>query len=233
MREDIGRGVPNLYDIFSLKKGDFFMKTLSNNKRDITRKLAVTGIMSAVSAVLMMLSFNIPIMPSFIKMDFSELPALITAFSIGPVWGVAVCLIKNVLNLPFSTTGGVGELSNFVLGALFVLFAALIYEKKKTRAGALIGSGVGSLVMAVVSIPWNYFVTYPAYVKILNFPLEAILGMYQKINPSVDGLLQALLVFNLPYTFCKGLVISLLTFLIYKRLSPILKGKKSRNKEKN
>ena len=209
------------------------MKTLSKNQRDITRKLAVTGIMSAVSAVLMMLSFNIPIMPSFIKMDFSELPALITAFSIGPVWGVAVCLIKNLVNLPFTTTAGVGELSNFVLGAMLVLPAGLIYEKNKTRVGALVGAAVGSLIMAVVSIPWNYFVTYPAFVKILNFPLEAILGMYQKINPSVDGLLQALLVFNLPYTFCKGLVISLLTFLVYKRLSPILKGKSGRNKEKN
>ena len=209
------------------------MKTLSNNKRDITRKLAVTGIMSAVSAVLMMLSFNIPIMPSFIKMDFSELPALITAFSIGPIWGVAVCLIKNLINLPFTTTAGVGELSNFVLGALFVLPAGLIYQKKKTRVGALIGSAVGSLIMAVVSIPWNYFVTYPAFVKILNFPLTSILGMYQKINPDVNGLWGALLVFNLPYTFCKGLVISLLTFLIYKRLSPILKGKNARNKEKN
>ena len=209
------------------------MKTLSNNKRDITRKIAVTGIMSAVSAVLMMLSFNIPIMPSFIKMDFSELPALITAFSIGPIWGVAVCLIKNLVNLPLTTTAGVGELSNFVLGTLFVLPAGLIYQKKKTRAGALIGSAVGSLIMAVVSIPWNYFVTYPAFVKILNFPLTSILGMYQKINPDVNGLWGALLVFNLPYTFCKGLVISLLTFLIYKRLSPILKGKNARNKEKN
>ena len=211
------------------------MKKLSNNKRNsnLTRKLAITGIMSAVSAVLMMLSFNIPIMPSFIKMDFSELPALITAFSIGPVWGVAVCLIKNLVNLPFTTTAGVGELSNFILGVMLVLPAGLIYQKNKTRVGALIGSAIGSLIMAVVSIPWNYYITYPAFVKILNFPLEAILGMYQKINPSVDGLLQALLVFNLPYTFCKGLLISLLTFLIYKRLSPILKGKKGQKNEKN
>ena len=200
--------------------------SIDNKKTGITRKLAVTGIMSAVSAVLMMLSFNIPIMPSFIKMDFSELPALITAFSIGPLWGVIVCLVKNLVNLPFTTTAGVGELSNFVLGALFIFPAGLVYKKVKNRVGALIGSVVGSFIMAVVSIPWNYYITYPAYVKILNFPLEAILGMYQKINPGVDGLFQALLVFNLPYTFCKGLVISLITFAIYKRLSPILKGKK-------
>ena len=201
------------------------MKEINRAKNSI-RKITITGIMSAISAVLMMLSFNIPIMPSFIKMDFSELPALITAFSIGPFWGMLVCLIKNLLNLPFTSTYGVGELSNFVLGACLVLPAGLIYKIKKNRLGALIGSVSGSLIMAVISIPWNYYVTYPAYVKVLNFPLPAILGMYQKINPNVDGLLQALLIFNLPYTFCKGCVIAILTFLVYKKLSPIIKGKK-------
>ena len=98
-----------------------------NKNSNVNRKIAVTGIMSAVSAVLMMLSFNIPIMPSFIKMDFSEFPALITAFSVGPFWGVLVCFIKNLLNLPFTTTAGVGELSNFVVGALLVLPAGIIY----------------------------------------------------------------------------------------------------------
>ena len=203
-----------------------------DRKKENIRKIAVIGIMSAVSAVLMMLSFNIPIMPSFIKMDFSELPALITAFSLGPVSGVIVCLIKNLINLMFTTTAGVGELSNFVLGACLVFPAGLIYKKMKTRKGALIGAVVGSLIMAVLSIPWNYFITYPAYINILNFPLEAILGMYKAINPNVDGLMQALLIFNLPYTFCKGIVISLLTFFLYKKLSPIIKGKKDRKNSK-
>ena len=140
---------------------------------------------------------------------------------------------KKSCNLPFTTTAGVGELSNFILGVMLVLPAGLIYQRMKTRVGALLGSAIGSIIMAVISIPWNYYITYPAFVKILNFPLEAILGMYQKINPGVNGLLEALLVFNLPYTLCKGLVISLLTFLIYKRLSPILKGKKGQKNEKN
>ena len=209
-------------------------KNLSSidRKKENIRRIAVIGIMSAVSAVLMMLSFNIPIMPSFIKMDFSELPALITAFSIGPVSGVIVCFIKNLINLMFTTTAGVGELSNFVLGACLVLPAGLIYKKMKTRKGALIGAIVGSLIMAVLSIPWNYYITYPAYINILNFPLEAILGMYKSINPNVNGLMQALLIFNLPYTFCKGIIISILTFLLYKKLSPIIKGKKDRKKDK-
>ena len=204
-----------------------------DRKKESVRKIAVIGIMSAVSAVLMMLSFNIPIMPSFIKMDFSELPALVTAFSLGPMAGVSVCFIKNLINLMFTTTAGVGELSNFVLGACLVLPAGAIYKKLKTRKGALIGSLVGSLIMAVVSIPWNYFITYPAYITILSFPLEAILGMYKAINPNVNGLLQALLIFNLPYTFCKGIVISILTFLLYKKLSPIIKGKKDKKDRKN
>ncbi len=209
-------------------------KNLSSidRKKENIRRIAVIGIMSAVSAVLMMLSFNIPIMPSFIKMDFSELPALITAFSIGPVSGVIVCFIKNLINLMFTTTAGVGELSNFVLGACLVLSAGLIYKKMKTRKGALIGAIVGSLIMAVLSIPWNYYITYPAYINILNFPLEAILGMYKSINPNVNGLMQALLIFNLPYTFCKGIIISILTFLLYKKLSPIIKGKKDRKNSK-
>lgn len=200
------------------------LSTVDRKKENI-RRITVIGIMSAVSAVLMMLSFNIPIMPSFIKMDFSELPALITAFSIGPISGVIVCFIKNLINLMFTTTAGVGELSNFVLGVCLVLPAGLIYKKIKTRGGALIGAVVGSLIMALFSIPWNYYVTYPAYINILNFPLEAILGMYKAINPNVNGLMQALLIFNLPYTFCKGIIISILTFLLYKKLSPIIKGK--------
>ena len=181
--------------------------------------------MSAVAAVLMMLSFNIPIMPSFIKMDFSELPALIASFSLGPVWGVIVCFIKNLINLPFSTTFGVGELSNFMLGVCLVLPAGVIYAKIKTRKGALLGALAGSLIMAVISIPWNYYITYPAYVQIYGMPLEAILDMYRNIYSGVDGIFEALLIFNLPYTFCKGLVVSLLTFLLYKKLSPIIKGK--------
>jgi riboflavin transporter FmnP len=203
------------------------MLKLKRDSISATRCIAVTAMLSAASIILQYLEFPIPfLIPEFIKMDFSEFPALITAFSLGPVWGVLVCLIKNVINLPFSTTACVGELSNFVLGSLLVFPAGLIYYKNKTRTGALIGSVVGSLIMAVVSIPWNYYITYPAFAKILHIPLTAILGMYQAINPGVDGLLGALLIFNLPYTFCKGVVISLLTFLVYKKLSPILKGKR-------
>ncbi len=186
------------------------------------RKITVTALMSAVAAVLMALSFNIPIMPSFIKMDFSELPALIVSFSLGPWWGVLVCLIKNIINLFFTTTGGVGELSNFLLGTCFVLPAGLIYRYAKSRKGALIGSVVGALAMALASLPINYYLTYPIYKNFM--PIEAIIGMYQQIFDRVNGLFECLLVFNVPYTFFKGMASVLITFLIYKHISPILKG---------
>ena len=112
------------------------------------RKLAVTAVMGAVAAVLMFISFSVPLMPSFIKLDLSELPALIASFALGPVSGVAVCFIKNLVNLPFTTTSCVGELCNFLLGAAFVLPAGLLYKKLNGRKGALIGSLVGAAAMA-------------------------------------------------------------------------------------
>ena len=193
------------------------------------RYLATTGILGALATVLMMLSFSVPFMPSFIKLDFSELPALIAAFSIGPVYGVAVCLIKNLINLTMTTTGGVGELSNFLLGCCFVFPAGLIYKFKKTRFSALISSFVGSLFMALASLPLNYFVTYPVYTKFM--PIDLIIDMYVEIFPAtanlipgVPPLFTCLLIFNVPFTFLKGLLVTIITFLIYKRISPIIKG---------
>lgn len=190
------------------------------------RVLTGTAMLGAVAAVLMYLEFPIPIMPAFVKLDVSELPALIASFAYGPVSGVLVCLIKNLIKLPSTSTAAVGELFNFVMGALFVGVAGIVYKRNKTRKGAIVGALLGALVMAVVSVPYNYFIVYPAYVVMYHLPLEAIIGMYQAINPSVDGLLTCLLVFNLPFTFVKGVLDAVLCFLIYKPLSPILHGRK-------
>lgn len=200
---------------------------MKNAKSSINiRKLVGTAMLGAVATILMYLEFPIPIMPAFIKMDISELPALIAGFAYGPVSGVAVCLIKNLIKLPSTTTAAVGELFNFVMGALFVGAAAIIYKKIKTRKGAAIGSVVGAAIMAIAAVPYNYFIVYPAYVVLYGMPLDAIIGMYQQINPNVNGLLACLLMFNLPFTFFKGVVDALLCFLVYKPLSPILHGRK-------
>lgn len=191
------------------------------------RELTVTAMLAAVATVLMFLDFSLPMfIPGFVKMDVSELPALLASFSLGPVYGVAVCLIKNLLNLIFhGSTGGIGELCNFLLGAAFVATAGLIYRRSKSRKTAVIGCLVGAAVMAVVSVPVNYFISYPVYAKMFG-GIDAILAAYQAINPNVDGLLQCLVVFNLPFTFVKGLLDSVLCFLIYKPLSPILHGRR-------
>ncbi len=200
-------------------------QTSTMTKRRInTRSMAVTAVLGAVSAALMFVAFRVPLMPSFIQMDVSELPALIAAFSMGPLSGVAVCLIKNLVHLLVTTTGGVGELSNFLLGAAFVLPAGLIYRTRKDRIGALIGSLAGALAMALASLASNYFITYPFYAMLM--PMEAILDMYRAINPNVKTLTDALVWFNMPFTFIKAMLSVAVTFLIYKRISPIIKGKK-------
>lgn len=190
-------------------------------KMDI-RKITATGMLSAISFALMFMDFSVPFMPSFIKMDLSELPALIGAFAYGPVVGVIICLIKNLLHLFISSTGGVGELSNFLLGASFVLVAGFVYKWKKNRKSALIGSIAGAFVMAVFSVFSNYFLVYPIYYNFM--PQDAILAAYQLIFSGVDNILECLIVFNMPFTFLKGILSVIITFLIYKRLSPILKG---------
>lgn len=187
------------------------------------RYIAVTAMLSAVAFILMFLDFPIPfLIPNFIKMDVSELPALVGAFAMGPVCGVLVCLVKNLLHLTITTTGGVGELANFLLGASFVLPAGLIYKKKKSRKSALTGSILGAAIMAAFSVLCNYFLTYPVYYNFM--PKDMVLALYRAILPSIENVLQCLICFNMPFTFVKGLLSAGITFLIYKHISPILKG---------
>ena len=186
------------------------------------RMMTGTAMLSAIAFILMFLDFSVPFMPSFIKMDLSELPALIAAFAYGPIAGGAVCLIKNLIHLTITSTGGVGELSNFLLGCFFVLPAGFIYKFKKTKLGAVVGALLGALLMGVGSIVSNYFLVYPIYYNFM--PEEVILAAYQVIFSKVNSILECLIVFNAPFTFIKGLLSVLITFLIYKPLGRILKG---------
>jgi len=191
-------------------------------KNSKTYSLVASALLGAVGFILMVIELSVPIMPVFIKLDFSELPALIASFAYGPIYGAAVCLIKNLLHLFVTNTAGVGELANFLMGIFFVIPAGLIYSKIKNRKGALIGSVVGAAVMGVACVFINYFITYPIYYNLL-MPESVILSMYQAILPSVDSILKSLLIFNLPFTFAKGIIVSIICFLVYKKLSPILK----------
>lgn len=193
-----------------------------NNKMN-TRYIAVTGMLSAIGFILMYVEFSVPFMPPFIKLDLSELPALIGAFAHGPLCGVLICLIKNLLHLPVTTTAGVGEFANFLLGAIFTGTAGQIYKKKKTKKNAVHAAVFGAVLMGVACIPVNYYITYPFYYNFMSE--EMILGAYQAIIPSMKSILQSIICFNFPFTTLKGLISVVISLLVYKNLSPILKGK--------
>ena len=198
-------------------------------KKDTTHNLTVAAMLSAVAFILMFIEFPIPMLiPAFIKMDFSDLPALLGAFALGPVYGVIISFMKNLLHIVIkgTSTACVGELSNFILGAIFSAVAGYLYKHHKSRKTAIIGAVAGAVAMGVLSVPSNYFVVYPAYVQFYHMPLEAILGMYQAILPSADSLIKCLILFNLPFTLVKGLLDTVLCMLIYKPLSPILHGRR-------
>lgn len=195
----------------------------TGNTKFSTRYIAGTAMLSALAFVLQYFEIVIPIMPSFIKFDFSDLPALIGAFAYGPLAGILIELVKNLIHCAVSQSATVGELSNFILGAAFTGAAGLVYKLHKSKKNALLGGILGAVIMGLISIPSNYFVVYPFYYNFM--PEETVLSMYQQIYSGVDNVLQALLVFNLPFTIVKGLISVVITMLIYKRLSPLLKGR--------
>lgn len=201
-------------------------ETIRVNKGKVNvRSMTVTAMLSAIAFVLMFLDTAVPFVPNFIKLDVSELPALMASFALGPVYGVVVCLIKNLLHLFMTSTGGVGELSNFILGVAFVLPAGLIYYRKKTKKNAILGAFVGAFLMAAISFPSNLFIVYPVYYNFM--PKDVIIGAYQAVAPfaEIKSIEQCLLFFNVPFTFVKGLISAIITVLIYQPLRPLLKGK--------
>ena len=210
-------------------------KQMSTKARFTTRYIAVTAVLSAVAFVLMFFDLSVPFMPSFIKFDISDLPEVIGSFAMGPGCGVLICLIKNLLHLTRTTTMGVGELSNFILGVAFVLPAGFIYKFKKTKKGALLASIVGMVAMGAVSIASNYFLVYPFYLSFFHMQMDDMLGAYNFVlsdffhsKLQVKNLLTCLVAFNAPFTMLKGLASVLITWAIYKPLSPILKGRDNR-----
>ena len=187
-----------------------------------TWKLTMTAMLSVIAFILMFFEFSLPIIPSFVKMDLSDLPALLGAFSMGPASGAAVCLAKNLLHLFITSTGGVGELSNFILGACFVFPAGLAYNRWKNKNSAFFGAFAGAILMGAISIASNYFIVYPFFYNIM--PEETILAAYQLILPQMESMLECLVIFNAPFTFIKGIFCLMVTMAIYKPLSPFLKG---------
>jgi len=205
------------------------MNTQAKKSLMSTRMITATGMLAAVSFILYLpqLEISFTFLPSFLKLDFSDLPALIGAFAYGPFAGIVICLIKNLLHIPLGTSNGVGEICNFIIGVALVVPASLIYRRNKNRKTALIGSLIGTLAMGIISVPVNYFITYPFYATFFPHGITDIVAVYTLLFPNITDLFSALVLVNLPFTVVKGLLVTALCFVIYKRLSSILKGKKA------
>ena len=201
------------------------VKADSNAARKIMiRRIAACAILTAMAVLLMYLEVPLPFMPVFLKFDFSELPVLIGAFALGPVWGVVIELLKNLIHLPVTQTMGIGELSNFVTGVIYVGTAGLIYRKVRTRTGAATAMSmvISTLVLAVIAVPVNAFITLPLYGSAMGFPLEAIIETSAKANPLVKDKISLLLAVFVPFNLFKGTVVGLITFFVYKPISKLI-----------
>ena len=191
------------------------------------RTMVQIAMLSAVATVLMLVEFPLPfIAPSFYELDFSEVPVLIGAFAMGPLAGAIIELIKILLNfvLNGTMTAGVGELANFLMGCAFVVPAGIIYKKSKTKKNAVIGMVKGVICMAVAGCILNGAVLLPAYGKAFGMPTDAFVQMGSAIFPIIDNIFTFCLFCVVPFNLIKGVVVSVMTLLLYKYISRLLKG---------
>lgn len=190
------------------------------------RRIAIIGVFSAISFVLMLIEFPLPFAPSFYKFDFSDIPALIGGFAAGPMVGVMIEFIKVLLNLLIqgTTSGFVGEIANFVVGTAFILPATIIYRFNKTRKTALISCLAGTACITAVGALLNAFFLLPAYAIMFGSGIDAFVGMGAAINPAISNVATFCLFAVAPFNLVKGVADSFITFLVYKQLSPILKA---------
>ena len=195
-------------------------------RKIMIRRITSCAILSAMAAVLMYLELKPSLLllpfPDFLAFDFSEIPVLIGTFALGPVWGVVIELIKNLLHLPATGTMGVGELSNFITGSIFILTAGLIYRKFRTKKGAAVSMAVATVVLAAASVPVNAFINLPFYEAAMGFTLEAVVGISAAVNPLVKDKISLLLAVFVPFNLLKGTAVGIITFLVYKPISKLI-----------
>lgn len=184
--------------------------------------ITMTALLAALSYILALMEFPIPLSPSFARMDFSDLPALIGAFAFGPVDGLLIELVKNILRLTSTSTGGIGELANFLIGGSYVFTAGLIYRLHKTKRIAWVSGIAGSVVMGIVSALSNYYILLPLFEKFM--PMDQMIEAFAVFIPFIHTKRDIVLYNALPSNMIKGLIITVITMLIYKRIRPILKG---------
>ncbi|WP_110954431.1 ECF transporter S component [Anaerosinus massiliensis] len=187
-----------------------------------TQYITKLGILSAIAVILMFFEVPLPMMPVFLKLDASELPAIIGAFAFGPMAGVIIELIKNVLHAANTQTMGIGEVANFLVGVAFVLPAGYLYQRYHSQRGAVIALVAGTFSMMFLASLMNYFILLPIYQAVLNFPLDQIIYMGTIANPQIVDLKTFIALGIAPFNMIKGIVMSLLTLMIYRKLFHVL-----------
>lgn len=190
-----------------------------------TKKLVMAALLGALAAILMVLDFNVPLAPNFIKFDFSDFPVLIGGFVFGPATGVVIAFLKIVLNLLFkpTTTMFVGEASNFILSVCYMGVACLYYRNHRTKKGAVIGMLLATVATSVLAIFSNILVMFPMYAKLFGMSMQQIVGMVSAVNPFVKDVTTMVIASLVPFNLFKYGVISLITFISYKKIEVILK----------
>ncbi|WP_373218752.1 ECF transporter S component [Ruminococcus sp. 5_1_39BFAA] len=192
------------------------------NTAPAVRKVTMVAMLAAISYIMAFAEFPVPLSPSFARMDLSDFPALIGAFAFGPSIGVMIELVKNGLQLLSTSTGGVGELANFLMGSSYVLTAGLIYKWHKTKKTAVISCIAGSVVMGITAAVTNYFILLPMFEMFM--PMDQLIESFGVFIPFINTKLDVVLYNAFPFNLLKGLVIGAFTMMVYKRLTPVLKG---------
>ena len=200
---------------------------MSQTKRNANTMFNLTrcGLLSAMAVILFYI--EIPIV-AFYKLDLSTLPAILADFAMGPLQGVAVIIVKNLVHMLGTSTACVGEIADILMSCAFVVPASLYYRRHKDRKSALVAMLLGSVAMVVVSVLVNYFILIPAYQVLMNLPLAVIIGMGQKVFSFIDTTVELVLAITAPFNILKAAVLSVVTYLLYKRVSPLLHQKGGR-----
>lgn len=183
------------------------------------------AMLSAIAVVLMLFEIPLPFAPAFYQIDFSEVPVLVGCFAIGPTAGAAIEFLKILLNFAINgtVTAGVGEAANFLIGCALVVPAGLIYQRKRTRQRAVAGMLVGTILMTAAGCILNAYVLLPTYAKAFGMPMEVLVDMGSKVNGSITDLFTFVMFAVAPFNLLKGIVVSMIVFIIYKKISPVFK----------
>ncbi|MCT1795814.1 ECF transporter S component [Helcococcus kunzii] len=185
--------------------------------------MAKIAIFSALAGVLMLFKFPIPIAPAFMTVDFGDVATLVSGFVLGPISGIIIVIMKNLINIVLdgTMTAYVGELSNIIVGSIFVGVSSYIYSKNKTRKSAIIGLIGGIVAMTILATLSNYFVIFPIYAKVMHIDLEGFVNFAPKFVKSYN---QLIVLSVIPFNLVKGTLNAIVTLIVYKKISRYFKN---------